>query len=70
MAKPVFHPALADIPEEVEAMRARAVALGVPLEEFAACFINALASMLVRRGSTSDAIFTALGEAYASHTSH
>jgi hypothetical protein len=65
MSKPVFHPALDGVADDLEAMRIESARYGVTLEEFAFCLINQVAALLVRNGSSSQNLYAAMGQAYA-----
>jgi hypothetical protein len=69
MSKPVFHPALDDMPDELETMFENAAALGVSVEEFAFRAIHEVSRILVREGSSSHALNAAMEQAYAARVS-
>ena len=65
MSKPVFHPALDSIPDDLDVMREESARYGVSVEEFVFRIILDATAILVREGSSSEGLNAAMEQAYA-----
>ena len=65
MNPPSFHPALDGLPEELEALRVDAARYGVSVEDFAFAIIHEVSAIILRNGSSSQALNAAMERAHA-----